>query len=67
MELRRKFAANLRRMREQRGLSQEELAERAGLHRTYLSMVERLLRNPTLDVLEKIADALGVEPVDMLK
>ena len=66
MQLRRKFAANIRRMREDRGWSQEELAERAGIHRTYLSMVERMTRNPTLDVLERIANALDAEPTDLL-
>lgn len=67
MELRQKLATNMRRMREERGLSQEEFAERAGLHRTYVSMIERMARNPTIDVLEKIARALGIEPAELLK
>jgi transcriptional regulator with XRE-family HTH domain len=67
MKLRIKLAANLRRLREERGLSQEEFAECAGLHRTYVSMIERQMRNPTVDVLEKICVALGVELVDLFK
>lgn len=42
-------------------LSQEELADRAGKDRTYISGIERGRRNPTLDVLQSIADALGVD------
>ena len=67
MTFREKLAANLRRLREERGLSQEEFAERADLHRTYISMIERKTRNPTVDVLEKICLVLGVEPGDLFK
>ena len=42
------------------GLSQDELAHRAGLHRTYVSGVERGVRNPTITVVDKLAKALGV-------
>lgn len=42
------------------GFSQEQLAERAGLHPTYVSMVERGVRNPTLDVSDRIAKALEI-------
>lgn len=52
----------IRRRREARGLSQEELAERADLHRTYVSMVERAVRNISIDALSGIADALDIAP-----
>jgi len=52
------FGRAVRRRRTEAGLSQEALAERAGLHPTYVSMVERGLRNPTLDVSARIAKAL---------
>lgn len=55
------FADNLRRYRTQRGLSQEEFADMAGLHRTYISAVEREKRNIALDNVEKIAHALEIE------
>jgi transcriptional regulator with XRE-family HTH domain len=51
---------NVRKFRGQLGLSQEQLAFEAGLHRTYVSGVERGVRNPTVTVLEQIAVALGV-------
>lgn len=47
-------------LREAKGWSQEELADQAGLHRTYISAVERAVRNPTLTVIERIARALKV-------
>lgn len=52
----------VRQLREATGLSQEELAEQAGLHRTYISLVERGRRNITVDALSQIAEALGVYP-----
>lgn len=61
------FARNLRVRRLERGLSQESLAELAGLHRTYVSSVERCERNITLDTVERLADAVGSGPVDLLK
>jgi transcriptional regulator with XRE-family HTH domain len=60
MNLRRTVGRNIRKLREQKCWSQEELAEHTGLHRTYISGVERGVRNPTLDVLEVFAKALGV-------
>lgn len=54
------FGDAIRRHRELLRVSQEELADRAGLDRTYISGVERNQRNPTLRVMQKLADALGV-------
>ena len=49
----------MKRLRKAKSWSQEELADQAGLHRTYISGVERCVRNPTITVVEKIAAALG--------
>jgi transcriptional regulator with XRE-family HTH domain len=57
----------IRQRREARGLSQEALAEAANLHRTYISMVERAVRNITVDSLSGIADALAVRPSQLLQ
>ncbi len=67
MNVTRRVGANLRRAREDLGISQEELADRAGLHRTYVSGVERGVRNPTVIVLEKIAKALKVKSSSLLE
>jgi transcriptional regulator with XRE-family HTH domain len=61
------FAANLRRERKKCGLSQETLADIAGLHRTYVGSVERGERNISLDNVERLARALGLEPADLLR
>jgi transcriptional regulator with XRE-family HTH domain len=66
MEVRRRVALNIKRLRAERQLSQEELADRAGLHRTYISGVERAVRNPTLTVLDKIASGLGVSLTELV-
>jgi transcriptional regulator with XRE-family HTH domain len=54
------FAGNLKKYRTLRGLSQEDFAKMAGLHRTYISTVEREKRSIALDNVEKIAFALGI-------
>jgi transcriptional regulator with XRE-family HTH domain len=61
------LAANLRKLRTDIGLSQEELAERAGLHRTYVSSIERGERNVSVVNICLLADALGIEPSELLK
>ncbi|MBY0562426.1 helix-turn-helix transcriptional regulator [Hyphomicrobium sp.] len=66
MELRRIVAQNLRRLRQDRGLTQEELADRAGLNRNYVGMVEREENAPTVDTLEALAKALDIDPTALL-
>jgi len=58
---------NLREIRISRALSQEQFADLLGFHRTYMGGVERGERNLTLVSLEKIADALAIDPVTLLK
>lgn len=60
------FAENIRRLRTSTGLSQEELADRAGLHRTYISSIERAERNVSLENIFLLAQALGVEAADLV-
>lgn len=55
------FGQNVQRLRKERKLSQERLAELANLHRTYIGMIERAEKNITLLNIEKIVNALGVE------
>ena len=60
------FAGNLRGLREGQGLSQEALADRAGLDRTYVSSCERGERNVTLATLDRLSIALGISPAELL-
>lgn len=60
-------AANVKDRRLRLGLSQEELADVCGYHRTYIGSVERSERNITLSTLEALAAALGVSAIDLLK
>lgn len=66
-EIRKIVGRNVLRLREAKKLSQEELSFECGIHRTYLSGVERGIRNPTIIVIQRIADALGVAPHKLLE
>jgi transcriptional regulator with XRE-family HTH domain len=66
-DLQRIVGLNLARVRHARGLSQEELADELEFHRTYLGAVERGERNLTLKSVERLADKLGVGPLELLK
>jgi transcriptional regulator with XRE-family HTH domain len=67
MSLRRVLACNLRRLRAERGLSQEELAHRAGLNRNYVGMLEREENAATIDTLERLAAVLDVPASELLE
>lgn len=60
------FGEVIGQLRRNRGISQEDLAERAGVHRTYISQLERGLKSPTLVVLMKLATALGMKASEIL-
>jgi len=60
MDVGQRVGANIKRMRDEQGISQEELADRAGVHRTFISQIERAVKNPTVQSLDRIAKGLGV-------
>lgn len=60
MDVRDRLARNLKKLRQAKGWSQEDLADQAGLHRTYVSGIERIVRNPTILIVERLAKALKV-------
>ncbi len=60
------FGKNLKKYRTASGLSQEKFAEKCGLHRTYIGSIERFQRNVSLENVQRIADALGIEPYKLL-
>ncbi len=62
-----KFGQVVRYAREQQGLSQEQLAELADIDRTYVSMIERNKRKPTLEVAERVAVALNIKLSELIK
>ncbi len=67
MEIREVLALNLRKFRRAKGLSQEELAHRAKIDRTYISALERSVYAASIDVVDRLARVLGVEAADLLK
>ena len=66
MDVRRRLGLNLKKLREEQGFSQESFADHCGLHRTYISGIERGVRNPTVVILDKIAKALKVPAGQLL-
>lgn len=66
MDISTRLGLNIRRLREERGWSQEDYADRAGIHRTYVSDIERGRRNPTITVVEKLARPFGVKAGTLL-
>ena len=67
MNIQTKLGIRIKQLRKEKGISQEELAFKAGLHRTYLSDIERGTRNVSIRNIEKIAKALGVTPSKLLE
>jgi transcriptional regulator with XRE-family HTH domain len=67
MDMKQLFGRNVRKFRELKGWSQEELADRSGLHRTYISGIERGVRNPTIEIVGEIASAFNVAPLHLLE
>ena len=66
MEVHQRLARNLRRLRQSRNWSQEEMAHQADIHRTYVSDLERCARNPSIEVIERVAKALNVKMGELL-
>ena len=66
-DLQRTVGSNLRAYRRKRGLSQEAFADLVGVHRTYMGGLERGERNLTLKSLERIAQQIGIEPLQLLR
>ena len=66
MDIRKRLGRNVRRLRLDKGLSQEEYAFEAGIHRTYVSDIERGARNPTLTIIGKLAKPFGIAPGRLL-
>lgn len=67
MDVRRRLGLNLKKLREEQGFSQESFADHCGLHRTYISGIERGVRNPTVIILDKIAKGLKVSAGQLLE
>ena len=67
VDIRARLGSNIRRLRTERGLSQEAFADLANIHRTYVSDIERGARNPTITIVQRLGDALGVEAADLIR
>ncbi len=67
MDIRKRLGSNVRRLRLEKGWSQEDFADRADIHRTYVSDVERAARNPTITIVEKLAKALKVKASELIE
>jgi transcriptional regulator with XRE-family HTH domain len=67
MDIRKQIGINIRKRRDALGLSQEALAHESGIHRTYISGLERGIRNPTVTIVQSIAVALDVSPSKLLE
>lgn len=67
MDIRKRLGDNVRRMRTDKGWSQEYYADRAGIHRTYVSDIDRGARNPTITLVEKLAKPFGVRAGSLLE
>jgi transcriptional regulator with XRE-family HTH domain len=65
-DIRIQFGKHLRKLREEKGWTQEELADKAGMHFTYIGQIERGVRNPSLINLEKLAKALKIDGGELL-
>jgi transcriptional regulator with XRE-family HTH domain len=66
MDICKQVGLNVQRIRKEKVWSQEELAFESGLHRTYISGIERGARNPTIRVIARLAETLGVAPGELL-
>lgn len=67
MEILKNFGKRVQKLRTEAGWSQEVFAELTGLHRTYISGIERGIRNPTLLIVQRIANSLSISPSELLK
>ena len=65
--LNRKLGERLKKIRLEKGMSQGDIAKKLGVHRSYISGIERGIRNPTVKNVEKLADALGVDVSELFK
>lgn len=66
MDIKEKFGQRVKTLRKEKGMSQEELAEKSGLNRPYISAIEQGKRNVSLEVMEKLAEAMGVGIVSLI-